>query len=192
MLSHYVILAGVFVLISLLAEKQKSTGVTPQMKKIFTDPSEVRVRFLGELFTNFRTYAWTAAFCFLVQIVLWTYDTSLAVSPASNSAPIEASRGAKIPINAPIRFSSTRQCSMLISRYILDSNGAYFDLMATRFVSSTGLIEIERASPMNLRFVAAIPQEAALGKGFLVTQVSSMCNPLQIVWPADIDIQWTL
>ena len=144
---------------------------------------------VSKLGVQSKTYVLMFALSAVVQLFVWRYDTTLAVSTAGNSAPVEVSSNTRVKIAIPVIFNSTRQCSMLISRYFLDSNGTYFDLMATRFVSATGLIEIERASPTSLRFVVTIPAEAAAGSGVIVTQVSSMCNPLQIVWPTDIDIR---
>jgi hypothetical protein len=125
----------------------------------------------------------------LLQLAIWRYDTSLAVTPAGNSAPLSTVAGERLRVFMPVEYSHRRQCSMLMSRYFLDSTGTYFDLMATRFISSTGLIEMERASPSELRFVVSLPSEASSGDGVVVTQISSMCNPLQIVWPTDIDIR---
>jgi hypothetical protein len=123
------------------------------------------------------------------QLFIWGYDSSRAVSPVGKPTPVEARIGDKIRVVVPVDYGNRRHCEMLWSRYFLDSTGTYFDLMATRYVSSFGLTEMERASPIELRFVIRVPEEAEDGDGLIVTQISSMCNPLQVVWPVDIDIR---
>lgn len=125
----------------------------------------------------------------ICQLGYWLNDSALALSPVGRPDAVVAAGGSRVLVVVPVDFSKRRNCDMLMSRYFLDSSGTYFDIMATRYISQHGLEEMVRASPRDLRFVVQLPSESAISNGDIVTQISSMCNPLQGVWPVSVDIR---
>ena len=76
-----------------------------------------------------------------------------------------------------------------MSRYLIDSKGTYYDLMATRFMSEEGLRNIAKDNPQHSNFSFEVPKNVAPGIATVVTQLAYMCNPLQAIWPLDFDMR---
>jgi len=145
---------------------------------------------------NKKTYSgWFTSRHYLLVFVLYIF-TQLGVWALDNKAPLvitgpatytQAIPGVEVKIKVPL--VRERFCSFLMSRYLIDSKGTYYDLMATRFMSEEGLRNIAKDNPTHSNFSFEVPKNAALGPATVVTQLAYMCNPLQAIWPLDFDMR---
>jgi hypothetical protein len=72
---------------------------------------------------------------------------------------------------------------------MLDSEGTYYDLMATRFLSEDSLTQLAEGTPYHAEFSFTVPSNAVPGPATVVTQLAYMCNPLQAIWPLDFALK---
>ena len=121
----------------------------------------------------------------LLQLGLWYFDDAAPISVINTKEVVKAVRGKPVRVIIPIIRTEGKKCSLLLSRYFEDSQGTYHDIMATRFASANARNVRSKTNPNELDFSVTIPEEAAVGQGFLMTQHSYMCNPVQYIWPID-------
>ena len=123
----------------------------------------------------------------IIQLGVWLLDNK---DPLVVTGPAQYERavpGAHVKIKVPV--TRTRYCNVLISRYMLDSEGTYYDLMATRFLSEDSLTQLAEGTPYHAEFSFAVPSNVVPGPATVVTQLAYMCNPLQAIWPLDFALK---
>jgi len=122
-----------------------------------------------------------------LQLSVWIFDSKpplVVTGPAEHNL---ATPGELVKLKVPV--IRERFCSVLMSRYLVDSQGTYYDLMATRFMSAEGLEQIALINPHHAEFSFEVPLNTAPGPAAVVTQLAYMCNPLQAIWPLDLDMR---
>lgn len=124
----------------------------------------------------------------IAQLGYWYFDTSVPIVVLRELAVQIAAPGEIIKVAIPIKASKHTGCSILVSRYVLDSEGQTVDVMATRFISERGLDRIFKKSPNAWKFPVKIPTEIEEGEALIITQHAYICNPLNYIWPIDQDI----
>lgn len=127
-----------------------------------------------------------------VQIGLWHLDNTPPTQVIGPQPVIVAHPGQLVKVEIPVVRDLSRPCSLLFSRYMVDNSGVYYDIMATRFLSHQGWVDIEKAAPHEIKFSMDVPKNIPLGKAVVTTQKAFMCNPLQYIWPLDVEIKVTL
>jgi hypothetical protein len=136
------------------------------------------------------------SFLFLVyltgQLAFWYTDTRVPFRVTGEAVYTAAIPGETVKVEVPAKRDAHANCSVLFSRYMYDSNGTYYDLMATRFLSAQGIHLLDKINPNHVKFAFKIPEEATPGKALVVTQLSYMCNPLNYIWPIDYDMKITI
>lgn len=131
-------------------------------------------------------------FYLFAQLGYWWFDRNPPIKITGIQKTTRAIIGEEVKIEIPVKRDIKRNCSVLFSRYLIDSNGTYYDIMATRFLSYDGWVNMNRVNPDSIKFATEIPRKASLGPAILITQNAYMCNPLQYIWPIDVDIKTEL
>ena len=131
--------------------------------------------------------------CYIVgQLTLWKLDTRI---PFEMTGPVVydvPKPGETVKITIPVKRDIERDCSVLWSRYMFDSEGTRFDLTSTKFMSAEGIAYMDKLTPNILKVSIDIPPKAAPGNAIIVTQLAYMCNPFQYIWPVDHDMRYTI
>lgn len=118
----------------------------------------------------------------------WRLDDAVPIEITGPTAEVRAKAGESVKIVIPISRTSSRECGLLYSRYLEDAAGTYHDIMATRFAAPKARAARADHNPNELNFSVKIPENAVPGHALLVTQHAYMCNPLQSIWPIDLEI----
>ena len=134
-----------------------------------------------------RVYLYVFITYIVLQLGVWLYDNKPPLVVTGPAQYTQATPGVLIKLKVPV--VRHRYCNVLISRYMLDSQGTYYDLMATRFLSEDSLVQLANGTPNHIEFSFEIPRNIALGPATVVTQLAYMCNPLQAIWPLDLAMQ---
>jgi len=121
------------------------------------------------------------------QLGVWALDNKPPLVITGPATYTQAKAGTEVKVKVPI--IRERFCSFLMSRYLIDSKGTYYDLMATRFMSEEGLRNIAKDNPNHADFSFEVPKNVVPGTATIVTQLAYMCNPLQAIWPLDFDMR---
>lgn len=128
--------------------------------------------------------------CYLLgHLAWWKFDSYIPFKVIGPAEYTTTYPGASTTIIVPVERDFTKPCSVLFSRYLHDSAGTYYDLMATRFISAKGIFDLGQMNPGEVKFSVKIPPEAAPGPAVVVTQLAYMCNPVQNIWPMDYDMR---
>ena len=132
-------------------------------------------------------------FCYLIgHLGFWFFDSYVPFRVTGEPTYTEATPGKDVKLSIPVERDLEKKCSVLFSRYMYDSKGTYYDLMATRFISYKGLVELDKINPDTVKFSFTVPPSAAPGPAIVITQLAYMCNPLQAIWPMDYDMKVTV
>ena len=122
----------------------------------------------------------------------WYFDKYIPFGTAGETTQTVAVPGKEVKVYIPAWRDLSKRCDVLFSRYMYDSGGTYYDIMATRFMSYEGLKELHRITPNSVKFAFNVPAGAAPGQATVITQLSYMCNPLQYIWPMDYAVKITI
>lgn len=122
------------------------------------------------------------------QLGVWRLDNAVPIEVTGPIAEMTVRAGDTLKVVVPIIRTSTRECGLLYSRYLEDSAGTYHDIMATRFAAPKARAARAGRNPHELNFSIRIPENSAPGYALIVTQHAYMCNPLQSIWPIDLEI----
>ena len=143
-------------------------------------------RFCSGWFTT-KVYLYVFISYIVLQLGVWLLDNKdplIVTGPAQQAVAVA---GSEMKLKVPV--IRQRLCNVLISRYMLDNAGTYYDLMATRFLSEEGLTHLAEGTPNHVEFSFHVPDNAVPGPATVVTQLAYMCNPLQAIWPLDFAMQ---
>jgi len=143
-------------------------------------------KFCSGWFTT-KAYLYVFISYVVLQLGVWLLDNKAPLVVTGPPQYSQAKPGSLVKLKVPV--VRERYCSVLISRYLLDNNGTYYDLMATRFLSEDSLIQLAEGTPNHVEFSFEVPSNIALGPATVVTQLAYMCNPLQAIWPLDFAMQ---
>lgn len=139
-----------------------------------------------------KTYLFIFSLFIVAQLTMWKLDSRVPFKMTGPPIYTHAVSGEPVKVTIPIKQDLTRDCSLLFSRYMFDSEGTRLDLQATRFVSATGIILLDKTTPNSIQISLDIPKQTAPGIATIVTQLAYMCNPLQYIWPVDHDMIFTI
>jgi hypothetical protein len=143
-------------------------------------------RFYSGWFTT-KVYLYIFVSYIILQLGVWLLDNKIPLEVNGPAQYEHAVPGAQVKLKVPV--TRTRYCNVLISRYMLDSEGTYYDLMATRFLSEDSLTQLAEGTPYHAEFSFTVPPNAVPGPATVVTQLAYMCNPLQAIWPLDFALK---
>ncbi|WP_157266332.1 hypothetical protein [Azohydromonas aeria] len=129
-----------------------------------------------------RWWATAVLLLCLVRVVFWALDREppFELRGASVEQPVEP--GGPVRITLDVRRDLSRNCSLLIVRYLID--GARFRFyLPTIELDASALEQLERQTPGENRILLQMPPEATAGKGAFGNVLSYACNPVHFVWP---------
>lgn len=140
-------------------------------------------------FLSSKVYLLIFGLYILGHLGFWFFDSYVPFRVTGEVTQTQAIPGKEVKLSIPVERDLDKKCSVLFSRYMYDSKGTYYDIMATRFISYKGLLELDKINPNRVQFSFTVPEEAALGPAIVITQLAYMCNPLQSIWPMDYDMK---
>ena len=129
-----------------------------------------------------RTYLIILLIYAIGQLGWWIMDTRTPIKSTSISTTDISNKSTVVDIDFPVRYTNLNSCSILVSIYLIDKDGRYVDIMATRYLDESGLRTLIKADSHNLKFALVIPSYIKT-PARLYAQLLSMCNPVQVVWP---------
>ncbi|MDO9277120.1 MAG: hypothetical protein Q7U05_00975 [Polaromonas sp.] len=128
------------------------------------------------------------------QVVVWAMDrTPPFVVNSYTSSPTHRGETAKIKVT--VKRDLTRMCSVTYSRMFLDAKGVAWDLTeGVRLMTAKSLDELDKRNPDMLAIKIKVPDQAAVGKGSVMTVLEYVCNPVHQLYPipmvmvTDVDV----
>ncbi len=128
------------------------------------------------------------------QVVLWAMDrTPPFVVNGYTSNPTH--RGEIVKIKVDVKRELDRMCSVTYSRMFLDAKGVTWDLTeGVRLMTAKSLDELDRRNPDMLVIKIKVPEQAAAGRGSVMTVLEYVCNPVHQLYPipmvmvTDVDV----
>lgn len=149
----------------------------------------VKSRVLLSFFTFILSTKGFVWLCFLFLVLLlfsWGFDNEI---PAKVTGKITytgiAKPGGDIVVKVPIKGDLSRNCHLIYSRNLMDSEGVKFDLIGNTYVSHAMLVQMKKAHPGELLINIKIPDSVDKGPAVINFVNSWMCNPWQWLWPID-------
>lgn len=139
-----------------------------------------------------RTAQWSfAALAALgiAQMLVWAADREppfevVGVDPAL------ATPGESVVLVFHVRRSVERECSAILTRWVIDGKGVKIDLEGQQRISADAIRELERRTPGLLITSVPVPLSAFPGDAMLISDLEYICNPVQKWWwPISITTQ---
>lgn len=140
-------------------------------------------------------FFWWAGACLLASVL--TYFAADRKPPfyQRHVDPIAAVRaGDEVLISADVEREHRRHCSATVYRELLDANGILHSPFVDRAILSAESIQAQDDREQNkLRRAFPLPDNLPAGRTSILTHLAYRCagNPLHLVWPILIDLEWT-
>ena len=135
---------------------------------------------------------WMVILCVLlgaiVQVAVWWFDTKPPFQLLSYTAsPVRP--GETLKIDGKVRRDLGRGCSLMGSRYIMDSTGTRYDMGSSALMTPSALSTMDAMSPGEIHQKFVIPLSIAPGKAVITTTMRYTCNPVhEMVKPIPVEM----
>lgn len=121
-------------------------------------------------------------------VALWLSDDAPPfVNGSYTATPAKAGRG--MIISRELHRDVKRRCSIIYSRVLFDGAARMHDIVSGQRVSPQMRDLFERKTPGRQDEVVQIPEDAAPGDGWLITDMEYRCNPLQAIRPISVRLE---
>lgn len=122
------------------------------------------------------------------QVAWWALDRSPPFETISVTAqPVRP--GGILLIDGKVRRDLDRDCSIVASRYMIDSHGTRHEIMGLTTMTPEALRKMDAMAPGEVHMALRIPDYVPSGRAQMVTALAYSCNPLQdIVRPVNVEM----
>ena len=96
--------------------------------------------------------------------------------------PALATPGESVVLVFHVRRSVERDCSAILTRWVIDGKGVKIDLEGQQRISADAIRELEERTPGLLITAVPVPLIAFPGDAMLVSDLEYVCNPVQKWW----------
>ena len=124
-------------------------------------------------------------------LAYWALDRTPPFALGSYTV-FNAQAGQTAFVNASVKRTATRDCTVTFSRYLIDSQRIRHDLGGSQYMSAAALAQMERDMPDSLRLAIKLPMDMPVGPANLVTASEYRCNPMHGMWPVDVLLEMKL
>jgi len=131
-----------------------------------------------------RTAQWTFAVAFaggMAQMLVWALDRTPPFELISIE-PAVATPGESAVLIMHVRRDAGRDCSAILTRWVIDGKGVKIDLEGQQRISAEAIRDLERRTPGLLITSVPVPLSAFAGDALLVSDLEYVCNPVQRWW----------
>lgn len=113
----------------------------------------------------------------LGQITWWIFDNRPPfIMTQYWATPVKP--GGQVYFLALVKRDIARNCSVIFSRHMFDSEGARYDIVSGQQMSAVALRQMETVTPGELRLWLRVPEQMPLGTARMVTVLEYQCNPI--------------
>ena len=124
----------------------------------------------------------------LIQLVAWWFDTESPFKLLSYTAPA-VHAGGVLEVDGKVVRDLNRNCSLVGSRYIIDSAGTRYDIGMASIMTPDAIRSMDAIAPGELHQKFLLPYYIAPGKAVITTTMQYSCNPLQeILHPISVEM----
>ena len=114
----------------------------------------------------------------------WRCGRSTAARRSSliSIEPAVATPGESAVLIMHVRRDAGRDCSAILTRWVIDGKGVKIDLEGQQRISAAAIRDLERRTPGLLITSVPVPLSAFAGDALLVSDLEYVCNPVQRWW----------